>query len=106
MNQTVKTSKFYSWLFLSRGFIAIIGALYTWGKGPIYNQKDLLIVLVPWADLLVTGTFSILVAFGGWKIRSRGFMLGLIVCGIYLFGSALVYITLIWNGAPFPPELL
>jgi len=106
MNQTVKTSKFFSWLFLSTGVFAIVGALYTWGDGPIYDQKDLLIVLVPWADLLITGPLSILAAFGVWKFRSWGFILGLMVCGIYLFGSALVYITLIWNGAPYPPELL
>ena len=27
------------------------------------------------------------------------------VSGIYLFGSALVYISLLWNGAPYPLEL-
>ena len=105
MNQTVKTSKFFSWLFLSTGIFAIVGALYTWGDGPIYHQRDLLAVLVPWADLLITGPLSILAAFGVWKMRSWGFSLGLMVCGIYLFGSALVYIALIWNGAPYPPEL-
>ena len=105
MNQTVKTSKFFSWLFLSTGIFAIVGALYTWGDGPIYHQKDLLAVLVPWADLLITGPFSLLAAFGVWKMRSWGYQLGLMVCGIYLFGSALVYIALIWNGAPYPPEL-
>lgn len=106
MNQIVKTSKLFSWLFLSTGIFAIVGALYTWGDGPIYNQMDLLIVLVPWADLLITGPLSLLAALGVWKMRSWGFTLGLMVCGIYLFGSALVYITLIWNGAPYPPELV
>ena len=105
MNQTVKISKFFSWLFLSTGIFAIVGALYTWGDGPIYHQKDLLAVLIPWADLLITGPLSLLAAFGVWKMRSWGYLLGLMVCGIYLFGSALVYISLIWNGAPNPPEL-
>jgi len=106
MNQTVKTSKFYSWLFLSTGIFAIVGALYTWGDGPIYHQKNLVAVLVPWADLLITGPLSLLAAFGVWKTRSWGYLLGLMVCGIYLFGSALVYIALIWNGAPYPSELV
>jgi hypothetical protein len=105
MNQTVKISEFFSWLFLSTGIFAIVGALYTWGDGPIYHQKDLLAVLIPWADLLITGPLSLLAAFGVWKMRSWGYLLGLMVCGIYLFGSALVYISLIWNGAPYPPEL-
>lgn len=105
MNQTVKTANFFSWLFLSTGVFAIVGALYTWGDGPIYHQNDLLAVLIPWADLLITGPLSLLAAFGVWKRKSWGFTLGLMVCGIYLFGSALVYISLLWNGAPYPLEL-
>ena len=105
MNQAAKTSKFFSWLFLSTGIFAIAGALYTWGDGPIYQQKDLLAVLVPWADLLITGPLSLLAAYGVWKRLSWGTVLGLMVCGIYLFGSALVYISLLWNGAPYPLEL-
>lgn len=102
----METSKFFSWLFLSTGVFAIVGALYTWGDGPIYQQEDLLSVLIPWADLLLTGPFSIAAAYGIWKMRSWGFILGLMVCGIYLFGSALVYISLIWNGSPYPAEIL
>ena len=105
MNQTVKTAKLFSWLFLSTGIFAIVGALYTWGDGPIYQQKDLLAVLVPWADLLITGPLSLLAAYGVGKRFSWGTVLGLMVCGIYLFGSALVYISLLWNGAPYPLEL-
>ena len=105
MNQTVKTSKFYSWLFLSTGIFAIVGALYTWGDGPIYHQKNLVAVLVPWADLLITGPLSLLAAYGVGKRKSWGFIVGLMVSGIYLFGSALVYISLFWNGAPYPLKL-
>ena len=105
MNQTVKTAKLFCWLFLSTGIFAIVGALYTWGDGPIYQQKDLLSVLVPWADLLITGPLSLLAAYGVGKRLSWSTALGLMVCGIYLFGSALVYISLVWNGAPYPLEL-
>lgn len=105
MNQTAKTSKLFSWLFLSTGIFAIVGALYTWGDGPLYDQKDLLAALIPWADLVITGPLSLLAAFGVWKTRSWGYILGLMVCGIYFFGSALVYIGLIWDGAPYPLKL-
>jgi hypothetical protein len=106
MNQTAKTCNFFSWLFLSTGVFAIVGALYTWGNGPIYLQKDLLTVLIPWADLLITGPLSLLAAIGVWRRKSWGFLLGLMACGMYLFGSALVYVSLLWNGAPFPIELV
>ncbi len=105
MNQTGKATTLFSWLFLSTGIFAIIGALYTWGEGPIYQQKDLLAVLIPWADLLITGPLSLLAAYGVWKRASGGFILGLLVSGIYLFGSGLVYISLFWHGAPYPLEL-
>ncbi|MCJ7733560.1 MAG: hypothetical protein MUP11_03335 [Anaerolineales bacterium] len=105
MNQTDKICKFFSWLFLSTGIFAIVGAIYTWGEGPIFDQNNLLAVLVPWGDLLITGPLSLLAAFGVARRKPWGFVAGLMVCGIYLFGSALVYISLIWEGAPYPFKL-
>lgn len=105
MNIKIAPQKLFAWFFLSTGVFAIIGALYSWGQGPIYQQKDLLIVLVPWADLLITGPLSLLAAFGVAKNKSWGPILGILVCGIYLFGSALVYISLIWQGPPYPLAL-
>ncbi len=64
MNIKIAPQKLFAWFFLSTGIFAIIGALYSWGQGPIFLQKDLLIVLVPWADLLITGPLSLLAAFG------------------------------------------
>ena len=64
MNQTDKTIKFFTWLFLSTGIFTIVGALYSWGDGPIYAQDDLLKVLVPWGDLIITGPLSLLAAYG------------------------------------------
>lgn len=105
MNQTEKSTKLIVWMFLSTGVFAIVGALYTWGDGPIYHQNDLLLVLVPWADLMITGPLSVLAAYGIWKQSVWGHFLGLMVCGIYLFGSALVYIALVWEGTPYPLKL-
>jgi len=105
MNRIEQNTRIFSWLFLSTGIFAIIGALYTWGEGPIFSQERLLSVLVPWGDLLVTGPLSLLAAFGVGRKKSWGQICGLMVCGIYIFGSALVYITLAWYGAPYPIQL-
>ncbi len=105
MNRTEKSIKWIAWMFLSTGVFAIVGALYTWGDGPIYLEQDLLTALVPWADLMITGPLSLLAAYGIWNKRTWGHILGLMVCGIYLFGSALVYIALVWNGPPYPLKL-
>ena len=105
MNQTDKTVKFFSWLFLSTGIFAIVGAIYTWGEGPLYQQNDLLTALVPWADLVITGPLSLIAAYGIKHKKDWGIIVGLMTCGIYLFGSVLVYITLVWQGAPYPLHL-
>jgi hypothetical protein len=106
MKLTKKISFFISWIFFSSGIFAILGALYTWGDGPLHLEEHLLTALVPWADLLVTGPFSILAAYGIYARKDWGYITGLMVCGIYLFGSALVYITLAWQGPPYPIQLV
>lgn len=105
MKKIAKTTQLFTWIFLSTGVFAILGALYTWGEGPLFSEDDLLTALVPWADLLLTGPLSIFTAYGIKQNKSWGFYLGLMVCGIYLFGSLLVYISLAWHGAPYPPQL-
>jgi hypothetical protein len=105
MKRIEKYTRIFSWLFFSTGIFAIIGALYTWGEGIIYVQDNLLSVLVPWGDLLITGPLSLIAAFGVGKRKSWGQICGLMVCGIYIFGSALVYISLAWFGAPYPIHL-
>ncbi|MCJ7717348.1 MAG: hypothetical protein MUO54_12630, partial [Anaerolineales bacterium] len=92
MNTSDKFTKFFSWLFLSTGIFAILGALYTWGEGPLFSQDDLLLTLVPWADLIITGPLSLLAAVGVGMKKRWGTLIALMTCGIYIFGSALVYI--------------
>lgn len=106
MNRIEKNTRIFSWLFLATGIFAIVGALYTWGDGLITSQNDLLLVLVPWGDLLITGPISLLAAYGVIKRKPWGQILGLMASGIYLFGSGLVYITLAWQGAPYPLDLV
>lgn len=98
------TSIFY-WLFTATGVFAILGALYTWGEGLILDQTSLLRILLPWGDLLITGPISLLTAIGLFKHTKWGPVLGLMTCGIYVFGSTLVYIGLVWNGPPYALQL-
>jgi hypothetical protein len=80
--------------------------LYTPGvKDYFFSQDSLLSVLVPWGDLLITGPLSLLAALGVGRKKNWGQIFGLLVCGIYIFGSALVYISLVWHGAPYPLHL-
>lgn len=100
MNNRIKNSidRLFSWLFLLTGIFAILGGLYTWGEGVIFNQNELVQVLIPWADIVLTGPVSIISAYGLSKGRNWGGKLGLTTSGIYVFGSLLVFISMIWNG--------
>lgn len=105
MSRFKQNTIIYAGLFLTTGLFAILGGLYTWGKGPLFVHNDLVEALVPWGDLLMTGPLSLLAAFGLLKNTRWGYLMGLMVCGIYLFGSNLVYISLVWHGKPYPLQL-
>lgn len=89
--------KVYAILFILTGFFAIIGGLYTWGDGSIFQQTELLKVLIPWADILLTGPLSLISGYGILKRKPWGHFLGLFISGIYVFGSLLVFISIFWN---------
>ena len=84
-------------LFTLIGVFAIVGGLYTWGDGSILTQSELVKVLIPWADIVLTGPLSLVCGYGILKERYWGRMLGLITSGVYMFGSILVFISIIWN---------
>jgi len=90
-------TKLFGILFILTGIFAIAGGLYTWGDGNIFSQTELLTVLIPWADILLTGPLSLLAGYGILNHLNWGRILGLITSGIYIFGSLLVFITIIWN---------
>lgn len=99
-------SRVFAACFWSTGVFALVGALYTWGEGWLFAQQDLLLVMLPWADLLLTAPCSILAGYGIWKRKRWSLPLGTMTCGMYLLGSALVYIAVLWQGPPYPPRLL
>jgi len=84
-------------LFILTGIFAIAGGLYTWGDGSIFSQTELLKVLIPWADVLLTGPLSLLSGYAILKKLSWAKIFGLLTSGIYLLGSVLVFITIAWN---------
>lgn len=104
-NELKKDLDVFALFFLLTGIFAIVGSLFTWGDGWLFSQSDLLKSLIPLADLIVTGPISIISAFGIWNQKRWGIYLAMMCSGIYIFGSALVYIMLVWKGSPYPPEL-
>ena len=89
--------KIFGILFILTGIFAIAGGLYTWGDGSIFSQTELLTVLIPWADIILTGPISLISGYGILKNLNWGRILGLFTSGIYILGSVLVFITIVWN---------
>jgi hypothetical protein len=89
--------KVFGILFILTGVFAMAGGFYTWGDGSIFSQTELLTVLIPWADIILTGPISLVCGYGIINNLNWGRVLGLITSGIYIFGSLLVFITIVWN---------
>jgi len=87
-------------MFCLTGIFAICGGLYTWGAGSIFDEQSLEKALVPIADILITGPLSLIAGIGIFRHRYWGRLIGLSVGGIYIFGSTLVIIGVIWNHSP------
>lgn len=90
-------NKAFGTLFILTGIFAIAGGLYTWGDGSIFVQNELVKVLIPWADIILTGPLSIVCGYSILRNKSWGEILGLNVSGIYVFGSILVFVSIFWN---------
>jgi hypothetical protein len=90
-------NKAFGILFILTGVFAIAGGLYTWGDGNIFAQNELVKVLIPWADIILTGPLSIVCGYGILKKHHWGQVFGLLTSGIYIFGSVLVFISMVWN---------
>jgi hypothetical protein len=68
--------KVFGILFILTGFFAILGGLYTWGDGSIFQQTELMKVLIPWADVLLTGPLSLICGYGILKKKVLGPLIG------------------------------
>ncbi|MHA2104540.1 MAG: hypothetical protein ACW981_14020 [Candidatus Hodarchaeales archaeon] len=96
---------FASSLFLT-GIFALVGSLYTWGDGFLFSAlpgTDLSLFV---ADLIITTPFSFISAYGFWNLRRWGLYLGWFTAGVYIYGSAIVYIMVLQQGPPYPMDLV
>lgn len=98
--------KLFAWLFLSTGVFALVGGLFAWGEGWLFMQPHQCNTLLPWADLIVAAPLSWLAAYGIWAGKKWGMVISAMTCGIYLYGSVLVYLQVFWQGAPYAWQLL
>ncbi|NBV13450.1 MAG: hypothetical protein EBS07_05185 [Sphingobacteriia bacterium] len=57
-------SKLFSLLFFTTGLFAFVGSLFCWGEGWLFEQTNLLNIILPLADLILTAPLSILTAYG------------------------------------------
>lgn len=89
--------KTFGVLFILTGIFAIIGGLFTWGDGSLFDQHELVKVIIPFADIILTGPLSLISGYGIIKQKYWGQILGQCTSGIYMFGSVEVFISMFWN---------
>lgn len=94
------TQRVFAILFGLTGIFAIVGGMFSWGEGWILDHFQYIDATIPALDLLLTGPFSIMTAWGLQQHKPWGYTLGLITVGIYLFGSAEVYVMMIQGLLP------
>lgn len=93
-NKTASEQRLFAILFLTISAFALIGSLYTWGSGLLFDQQKSHELLLPIVDLILTFPLSFAAGYLLLKDHRLGFILGLILAGSLLYGSIAVYIEL------------
>ncbi len=107
INQKIdKITHSFSICFFATGIFALVGALYRWGDGPLFGAPEGANLQIYYVDLLVTTPLSFLAAIGYKNKRRWGVIVGIFTAGIYIFGSAIVYASVIQNGSPYLLKLI
>ncbi len=101
-----QAAKKLAWIFFATGLFAAIGALYRWGDGPLFNAPSGTDLQVYIADLLIAAPLSIVSAIGYYKLRKWAIISGILTAGTYIYGTILVYTSVIQNGAPYLLKLI
>ena len=78
----------------------MIGGVYSWGEGFIFSQKEISKILLPLSDLFLAGPLSLFTAIGIYHQKAWGFFLGILLSGVFIHGSVLVFISEIHRGLP------
>ena len=94
------TIHFFAITFFAMGIFALIGGIYTWGEGYVFWQKETSKVLLPLSDLFLAGPMALITALGIYQRKVWGFFLGILLVGIFIHGSVLVFISEIHGGLP------
>jgi hypothetical protein len=82
------------------GIFAIVGALYTWGDGIIFTvESDFLPIIV--LDLFLIGPMCLMLSLAIFTQNHQMRTLKLIVVGMLITSSLMVYITEFLDGSPF-----
>ncbi len=95
-------AKVFAPLLAFVGAFALIGGLYSWGAGPIWEQDDSAERWLQWTDLLVTTPLCWLAAWGIWRWRWWMPAVTLMTCGVLFYGSVAVFVQLAVSDAPPP----
>lgn len=96
-NNCRKFTTFLTISIYATGFFALIGALYRWGEGSLFNAPENSNLTIYLADIILAAPVSFLSAYCMSKYPHWGIIFGNITAGIYLYGSAMVYISIIQN---------
>lgn len=102
----IKHAKILSISLYLTGIFAIVGSLYTWGDGWIFTAPDGTDFQLYITDMLVTAPATIISGIGFQKLKKWVIVSGIFTSGILIYGSALVYVDVILNGAPYLLKLI
>lgn len=87
-------------LFMATGFFAMLGSIYSWGDGLLFRIQAGVNFNILVTDLVLAGPFSLVVGVALFNMHQRALVLGILACGMYLYGSVLIYVYM-WQYGDF-----
>jgi hypothetical protein len=88
------------------GLFAFFGSLFMWGEGFILSFPKGVDYTFPVTDILVNAPASIIAAVGLWRLRRYGYIASQFVAGFYIYASVEIFVHVIQEGPPVPPEIV
>ena len=93
-------NKAVSWLFILTGLFAIIGALFSWGSGWLFDQPSSPATSLIYADLILAGPLAVLA--GILKLNNLKYANAALLTssGLMIYGSVQVWVMILMNQVP------
>jgi hypothetical protein len=88
------------------GLLAFFGSLFLWGQGFLFAFPEGVDYAFPVTDILVNAPASIIAAIGLWQLRRYGYIASQFVAGFYIYASVEIFVHVIQEGPPYPPEIV